>query len=302
VRGTNPELWNSWKATLFRDLYELTLRALRRGDEKPIDREFLIEETQTASKKMLSDSGVSDQQVSDVWAMLNEDYFLRCRAEEIAWHTEVLADSDPHAENGLVEVRKQPAGDGLEVLLYTPREKRTFAHVTGVLDQLGLTIVDARILPISSDYSMDTYIVMELDPRIDTDEGRLAKIRRSVARVLSTADDNAVRVTRALSRQARQFSTKPSVHFTEDPAHRRTVMELVASDRPGLLSTVGQVFIEQRIDIETAKILTVGERAEDVFYIFDDSGTPLDAEAQEALRERLIQRLETKTTSNGIHQ
>ncbi len=183
----------------------------------------------------------------------------------------------------------------MEAFLYTPRTKQTFAHATGVLDQLGLTIVDARIVPIANGYSIDTYVVMELDPRIDIDNARLAKIRRSLARVLTKADDDGVRVTRTLSRQARVFSTEPSVTFGEDIARRRTVMELDVSDRPGLLSIVGQVFIEQRIYLDTAKIHTVGERAEDVFYISDEDSAPLNQRDCASLKKTLIERLKNPT-------
>lgn len=292
IRGTNPDLWNSWKATLLLDLYDLTLRALRRGLENPIDRQELIGETQSAATILLAERGVSDQDVRTIWSLLTEDYFLRYRASEIAWHTEILADSELETEHGLVEVRKQADGDGMEAMLYTPQTKRTFAHATGALDQLGLTIVDARIVPSKNGYSLDTYVVMELDSRIDIDDARIGKIRRSLTRVLNTADDNAIRVTRPVSRQAKVFSTKHSVSFTQDRAKRRTVMELVAADRPGLLSTVGQVFIEMKIDLETAKIHTVGERAEDVFYISDENGVPLSDEACSLLRDKLIERLE----------
>ena len=70
------------------------------------------------------------------------------------------------------------------------------------------------------------------------------------------------------------------------------MLELVTADRPGLLSKVGQAFIAQGVDIETAKIMTIGERAEDVFYISDESGAPLDAAAQERLRDELLTRLD----------
>ena len=86
------------------------------------------------------------------------------------------------------------------------------------------------------------------------------------------------------------FTTKTAVEFSED--NRYTIMELVAGDRPGLLSDVGRVFIELGIDINTAKILTIGERAEDVFYLCDETGKPLDSTRCEALRERLVERLE----------
>jgi [protein-PII] uridylyltransferase len=65
-------------------------------------------------------------------------------------------------------------------------------------------------------------------------------------------------------------------------------MELVAADRPGLLSKVGKVLVDERIDIDAAKIMTIGERAEDVFYISTESGTPLDDAAKLSLRAALL--------------
>ena len=299
VRGTNPNLWNSWKATLFRDLYELTAQALRRGLENPIDREQLIDETQTVARKILQQQGVSEGHLQRIWGMFTEDYFLRYRSEEIAWHTEVLDDSNTESEYGLVEVRKQPDGDGIEALLYTPRTKRTFAHATAVLDELGMTIVDARIVPLPSGFSLDTYIFMELDRRMDVDGSRLSKIRRNLTRVLSAHDDEAVTVTRSAPRQARLFSTRTSISFSVDQANRRTIMEIVAPDRPGLLSTVGQVFIDYGVDIETAKIMTIGERAEDVFYIINERDEPLSGKICDKLRARLIQRLEVGAATDS---
>jgi [protein-PII] uridylyltransferase len=293
VRGTNPKLWNSWKATLFRDLYELTGRALRLGLENPIDREQLIEETQAAARKLLEATGTSGDAIDRVWHLFTEEYFLRYRSEEIAWHTEILADSDTESEYGLLDVRKQPHGDGIEAVLYTPRSKRTFAHATALLAELGMTIVDARIVPIANGFSLDTYIFMELDHRTEIDEARLNKIRRTLTRILTTDDKRALRVTRRAPRQVRMFATKTVVNFDTDVANNRTVMELAAGDRPGLLSTVGQTFIEFDTNIETAKIMTIGERAEDVFYVVDDANKPLTDEVCDRLRERLVEQLDT---------
>jgi [protein-PII] uridylyltransferase len=291
VRGTNPRLWNSWKATLFRDLYELTSQALRRGLENPIDREQLIEETQAVSRSILQKREISDDAVARVWALFNEDYFLRYRSEEIAWHTEVLVDSDTNSDSGLVEVRKQSQGDGIEAMLYTPRSKQTFAHATAVLDELGMTIVDARIVPIANGYSLDTFVFLELDKRTDIDTHRVEKIRRNLARIL-TAESAPAKVTRPAPRQVRMFTTKTNISFSEDLGRRRTVLEIVAADRPGLLSIVGQVFVDYGVDIETAKILTIGERAEDVFYVVDENGEPLVDQVCNELKTTLVERLD----------
>ena len=294
VRGTNPNLWNSWKASLFGDLYDFTARALRSGLENPIDREQLILEKQAAAEALLDKAGVSEKDIQQIWSLLTEDYFLRHRSEEIAWHTEVLADSDTESEHGFVDVRKQPGGDGIQAVFYAPQKKHTFARGTAGLGELGMTIVDARIVPLLNGYSLDTYIFMELDKRVHVDDSRMSKIRRTLTRVLTAQDEQAVAVTRPAPRQVRMFTTRTAIDFNEDNANRRTVIELVAGDRPGLLSDVGRVFLELGINIDAAKIMTIGERAEDVFYVSDGSGNPLGEESRAALRERLLDQLDTK--------
>jgi [protein-PII] uridylyltransferase len=255
---------------------------------------------------LLHDAGTPDDAVDEVWKLFTEEYFLRYRSKEIAWHTQILADSDTESDYGLVDVRKQADGDGLEAVFYTPRSKGTFAHATAILDELGTTIVDARIAPIANEFSLDTYIFMELDPRTEIDDARLSKIRRTLTRILSTDDKRAM------------FPTKTVINFDNDISNKRTIMELAAGDRPGLLSTVGQTFIEFGmelaagdrpgllstvgqtfiefgINIETAKILTIGERAEDVFYIVDENNRRLTDEVCDSLRERLVERLDADT-------
>ena len=291
VRGTNPKLWNSWKASLFGDLFELTHRALRRGLENPTDRDQLIAEKKSHARDLLQELEISAESVDAIWTMLDDSYFLRHRPEEIVWHTEWLSDSDTESEVGLVDVRLRSGGDGIEAVLYTPRSQRTFAHATAVLDELGMNIVDARIVPIINGYSIDTYIFMELDKRMEIDKSRLNKIRQSLTRTLTAKDDDAVSITRSVPRRARMFTTPANVEFGDDTANGRTVMELVAADRPGMLSIVGQAFIELGIDIDAAKIMTIGERAEDVFYISDEAGIPLDAAAKEQLRDNLVAKL-----------
>jgi len=295
VKGTNPKLWNSWKASLFHDLYDLTARAFRRGLEKPIDRELLISETQQSARRLLRESDTDPVVIDRVWQLFTEDFFLRYKSSEIAWHTKLLAESDTESDYGLLDVRVQTDGDGIEAVLYTPRIKRVFAQTTALLDELGMTIVDVRIVPLANDFSLDTYIFMELDQRTVVDATRLTRIRRALTRILASWDDNAGTVTRPAPRQVRMFDTKTIISFDQDVTNGRTIMELVTGDRPGILSTVGRVFIEFDINIETAKILTIGERAEDVFYIVDLDDNALSDNTCSKLQERLIRAINRNT-------
>ena len=291
VRGTNPKLWNSWKATLFEEIYARTRGALRRGLENPIDKEQLFAETQAEVRVLLSKESNDDETIDAAWQTLTAEYFLRHNAEEIAWHTTLLCRRMAGDEPPLVDIREQSDRGGTAVALYTSRSEHTFAKATAALDELGLSIVDARITPTTDGYSLDTYSVLEDDGRIIGEKRRLDEIHRSIVRALKNPDEGAAVVTRRAPRQVRMFSTETEIDFTDDVPHARTVMELVAGDRPGLLSELGKCFMAENVDLHNAKITTVGERAEDVFYLSHPDGKPLCEESREALRKRLVETL-----------
>jgi len=111
--------------------------------------------------------------------------------------------------------------------------------------------------------------------------------------LLSAAADLPV-VTRRAPRQVRMFTTPTQITFTEDPLQNRTVLEIIAGDpaRPAVRDRQGVP--REQIDVNTAKIMTIGERAEDVFYITDAQGGPLTQAARDRLRERLGQALDRR--------
>jgi [protein-PII] uridylyltransferase len=292
VRGTNPKLWNSWKARLFEEFYERTKRALRRGLETPIDQEQLIRETQDQALSKLP--AEIQQQAAAVWTQWTEAYFLRYTPEEIAWHTGLLAERPPNDDTPLVAVRQLTDRGGTAVLTYTPRRLRSFARTTGVLDQMGLNVVDARLITSANGFSLETYVVLEDNGAVIADPVRVREIERGLWRVLQQPQDLPPAVTRRAPRQVRMFWTPTQVNFGVDARNERTILELIAADRPGLLSEVGKVFRAERVAINGAKIMTVGERAEDVFYITREDGGLLKEESCQRVQEALMQALDKR--------
>ena len=293
VRGTNPKLWNSWKARLFEEFYERTKRALRRGLETPIDQEQLIRETQDQALAKLP-ADITLKQAAAVWTQWTEAYFLRYTPEEIAWHTVLLAARQPGDDSPLVAVRQLTDRGGTAVLTYTPRRLRSFARTTGVLDQMGLNVVDARLISSANGFSLETYVVLEDSGAVIADPARIADIERGLYRVLKQSEDSPPAVTRRAPRQVRMFWTPTQVNFSVDSRNERTILELIAADRPGLLSEVGKVFRAERVAINGAKIMTVGERAEDVFYITGADGGLLPEEVCRRVQESLMQALDRR--------
>ncbi|MGP8033984.1 MAG: [protein-PII] uridylyltransferase [Steroidobacteraceae bacterium] len=292
VRGTNPKLWNSWKASLFKDLYQRAKRALRRGLESPIDPEHLVRETQDAARRLAVERGVGEGDIAAAWTRFSAGYFLQHSPEEVAWHTRLLAERDAASDEPLVALDPHSVRGTTAVLIFTRPRRHGFARTTAVLDQLGLNIVDARITPTGDGFSLDLYHVLEDDGQAITDNDRQLEIERALWRSVQGPEDAPLSVSRRAPRQARMFNTATQIALSVDERNRRSVLELTAGDRPGLLCDVGKVLMQERVELHAAKIMTVGERAEDVLYLTDFDNAPLAPAAAERLKEHLIAALD----------
>jgi [protein-PII] uridylyltransferase len=295
VRGTNPKLWNSWKASLFQEFYEAVRAALRRGLESPLDEDQLTKETKDTARALLASQRVTDAEIASIWAPLSAGFFLRHSPQEIAWFTSLCANREGGNDEPLVAVQPHSARGTTAVLIYAPHRRHSFARATAVLDQQGLTIVDARITPAANGFSLDIYHVLEDNGAPITDADRIRDMETSLWNSLRRPEESSMGVSRRAARQVRMFHTPTKVTITRDLRNNRSALELVAGDRPGLLSDVGKVLWEERIDLQGARISTIGERAEDVFYVTDTAQRPLDDATAEHLKNKLTAAL-TRTT------
>jgi len=292
IRGTDPKLWNSWRAVLLRELYQVTKRAIRRGLGNPIDQDQLIHETQTHARRLLKERGLHHMTVRSVWRHLPPDYFLRYAADEIAWHTEAIHAQRGQGDQPLVLLEPNSNRGGTEVFVYTRDRDNLFALTVSALDQLELNIQDARIITTENGYTLDSYQVLEDGGHLVSDEQRGQTIINHVTDSLARTNQLPRLSRRTMPRRLRHFNTPTQVTFTHDEANQRTTMELLTGDQPGLLAQVGYTFARCGIRLQSAKVTTLGERADDVFFVTDADNQALDSDQQQQLEDALIELLD----------
>ncbi len=292
IRATNKTLWNSWKDSLLYELYMATARVLRRGLENPIDQSELIRETKERAAQNLQQNSISSDAMEKLWSTLGNDYFLRHNADEVSWHTEAIIHNAGQAFP-LILVQQKAQRGGTHIFLHMPDADHLFATATRTLDQLGLTVVDARIITSGKGYTFDTYIVLEESGQAIESGQRMEEILTRLRRELSHTEFKPGNINRRTARQLKHFHTPTQVTFSCDQRNHRTVMELITADRPGLLSDVGRALMACNIHLQNAKISTIGERVEDVFFIVNNEHQPVNDEAQlKTLEQTLIDYLD----------
>jgi len=291
VIGTNPELWNVWKDSLFSQLYNETTRALRRGLENPFNKEDRIKKTKHSALALVSKRTKSKFDVDQLWESLGEDYFIRYSPDEIAWHTNAITNNTKE-KYPLIKVRQQTTRGGTEIFVYMKNRDNIFATTTHILDQLGLTIVDARIISSVHGFTLDTYIVLDKSGEAIKEKKYKKEIVSKLNEALSMLEQGFKKTSRPRSRKQRIFPIPTTVQFTQDEENNRTIMEVIASDRPGFLSRVGIALAGCDVRLHGAKIATYGSRAEDIFFITDKEDQPItDPVKFESLTNFIIETL-----------
>jgi [protein-PII] uridylyltransferase len=284
VRGTSPKVWNGWKAKLLEDLFRATRRVLT---GEPLARDAALAEKQAEAVRLLRLYALDDAVKDKLWAQLDTTYFLRHDAQEIAWQTRNLYQKID-ADQPVVRARLAPFGEGLQVMIYTGDREALFARICGYFERAGFNIVEAKVHTTRNGYALDTFLVMG--------QGTGAHYRDLISMIenglaIDVQSDAPLGPPRGgrVSRRVRHFPISPAVDIRPDERGAYHVLSVVASDRPGLLYDIARTLSRYRINLQTARVNTLGDRVEDVFLL---SGAVLsDSKAVLNLEQDLLKAL-----------
>ncbi|HEX5477080.1 MAG TPA: ACT domain-containing protein, partial [Burkholderiales bacterium] len=277
IRGTSPKVWNAWKAKLLEDLFRATRRALT---GEPLARDAALAEKQAEAARLLRLYALSDSVKDRLWAQLDITYFLRHDAQDIAWQTRNL---HYRVDTGrpVVRARLAPIGEGLQVMVYTQDREGLFARICSYFERAGFSIVEAKVHTTRNGYALDSFLILGQGREVHYRD-MIAAIEMELAEELQSQAPLAPAPGGRLSRRVRHFPISPSVDIRPDERGAYHVLSIVASDRPGLLSGIARTLAGYHLNLHTARINTLGDRAEDVFLVsgeaLSDSKTVLKIE------------------------
>ena len=262
IRGTSPKVWNAWRGKLLEDLFHSTHRLLR-GEGASFDSN--IRAKQNEAQRLLHLYALSDGVQNELWEELDVAYFLRHSAQDIALHARLLH-YRVKAGSPVVKARLSPIGEGLQILIYTPDQQGLFARICGFFGATGYNIADARIHTTRHGYALDTFLVMGSGQSPHHRE-MIAFIEHELSGVIGAEAPLSRPIHGRVSRQLKHFPIEPEVHIRPDERGLYYLLSITAGDRPGLLYAIACVLSASGVSVHTARIVTLGERVEDVFVV-----------------------------------
>ena len=270
VRGTSPKVWNAWKARLLENLFYSTRRLLSGERSERQDGQRARQEEAIATLLLYA---IPENAYKEFWQQLDTGYFLRHDPQEIAWHTRQLYQRF-QSPTPIVRARLSPVGEGLQVMVYIADQKELFSRICGFFESISFDIFEAKVHTTQHGYALDTFQIQDTSGRQPSEyRDLISYIEYELTdRIANNAPLPPLSKPR-ISRQLRHFPITPEVIIQTDERGAYRMMSIVAGDRPGLLSRISRTLTAFDINLHSAKINTLGFRAEDTFVV---SGSALN--------------------------
>ncbi len=298
IRATNPKLWNGWKARLLGDLYQAARFQLRRGTDQPVHRQDRVRATRLRALELLTGEGCMFSAVEAIWSDFPEQSFWRYTPDQLRWLTHaIVAQGRPN--NPLVAVRSVGGGGTREIFVRMHDQKDIFATITSMFDRMDLSVIAARVMTTRSGRTLDTFQVLDLRKEEHDTMTRNLEVQMALEMALNEKPLKPRLARRRATREQRLFRFPAQIEFESRQDDAGTQVSLVCPDRPGLLASVAHAFRDADVRVQSARIATFGERAEDFFTVTTDDGHRLDDATAARLRTALIARIKEGQEVHG---
>ncbi len=300
AQATSDKLWNGFKDSL---LWTLHLKAMRllsgatefvRAEEK--QRELLMEE----SRRLLP-KDISEEELAAHFASLPARYFQIHSAKELLEDLRLvngfLRRQFNEAESPFAPVcsrRDEPDRAYTSVKVCTWDRAGLFSKIAGSLSAAGLNILSAQIFTREDNIALDTFYVTDARSGGMASPDQCEKFEAALTKALTGEEIDLPaliarhKITRPLYAAYTGERMTTHVNFDNDTSDNRTLIEIEAEDRVGLLYAISQTLAELRLDISAAKILTERGAAIDSFYVREqDGGVVADPHRQRQIQNAL---------------
>jgi len=305
INATNPRLWTDWKGALMRNLYFETKRALHEGLEQPVDKLAWVNNAKDIALRLLAADGIDKSTATEIWGDVDDQFFLRERAEDIARFTKSILAST-HKPVILLRDVGVEISVATQIFVHTSEGENLFPIIAVILDKQRLNIVDARLQTTSDNRAFDVFYVLDED---DRPIGLDAKLSETIINALREGIINPASVNfdinRRTPRQLKSFTMKTVVSLRNDKETNTSILQVITPDRPGLLAHLASIFSRYELILYNAKISTLGERVEDTFYIRNKhnqliADTDVSSEIQQTICTELDLRNQQANENSGL--
>jgi [protein-PII] uridylyltransferase len=300
IRAVGPNVWNGWKGQLLRSLYWETEVELA-GGQTAIGRDVRVKAAQDELKLHIGE--ISDEEFADYSTQHYPAYWLKTDIEHQINHFKLIHKAEQANERFATATATDAFGGITELTVYAIDHPRLLAIITGACAAAGANIVGAQIFTTAHGRALDTIAISRAFERDEDELRRATRVAAHIVKALTGEIQlpDVIATRSAQTVQTKAFAIAPHVMLDNTLSDKFSVIEVTGLDRPGLLYDLTSVLSKLSLNIASARIVTYGEKAVDVFYVSDlTGGKILNNSRQTAVKRKILDALEPDIAANMI--
>ncbi|SOE00415.1 [protein-PII] uridylyltransferase [Caenispirillum bisanense] len=305
IRAVGPQVWNGWKGTLLRELFYRTEDALS-GGLSAGSRDARVARKKEALGTTLEATGWTRADIDEHMARGYPSYWLTFDTVTQQHHAELVRKAEREGRLLTVDSRVDEIRGVTDVTIYAADHPGLFSKLTGAMSLSGVSIVDAKIMTLTTGMALDTFSIQETDGSPVTQPDKLKRLADTIEKALSGRiwlERELAAKPSGLPSRTRVFKVPPRVLVDNTASKTYTVIEVNGRDRPGFLYDVTAALTRCGLQIHSAQVTTYGERVVDVFYVKDVFGMKVEHDAKlRQVRETLMETLEGRSARSTAPQ
>ena len=301
VRSVSPEAWTTWKGGLLGALYRNTAEWLETGASDAAAPGFFLQRTmervarvEAEATERLAAAGVPREEAESFLASMPRRYLLLHGSSEIAEHVEAALAYAESGKPASVSLFRPESGEQpfFGLVVTAPDRPGLLALMTGVLLASGRDILGAQIYTTRTGLAVQIYEVAPFEGRGLEEEAERERLERRLVAVLEGRQDIDELIAGRLPQPGAARAQPPDVRITNADSDFYTIIDVAATDRPGLLHDITRALSDAGIDVFMSRVSTRARRVNDSFYVTEGGSKVLVPERQAELETALLRAIE----------
>ena len=264
INGTNKKIWNNWKANLLLELYKKSLDFLSTNQS-----EKKTHNIEKIKKNVTNKLSLYGYETKSILEFLNnnfsDEYFGKFNIRDLVWQIRTIYGQNLKKKQ-LIKFKLGNLDEGITILVHLPERKDLFHDICCFLNNENYPIYQADIYTTKTNYALDI-IKVSSQTALSISAKFFEHMEKKFLDFLNSNNKDKIREKTNPSRQLKSFPINYTVEIISHNLPDHYYIVISGADKPGILIKLTKVLSNNKLNIISAKINTLGDRVEDSILV-----------------------------------
>ncbi len=264
MKATGKSIWNTWNKLPLEQLF-LKTRNLLIGSSINANKEVVkIIKLKLEKNKNLS----YKKKISNLIKILPNEIYLNNNQKKIIKFLKVIQE---YKKKTCIQFSQDKQRLATEIMVYTKDKPGLLYKLSGAVSVSGFNVIEAKVSTLKNGMALDVLWVRDLNGLMLDNLYHFPKLKEIMYKILLNNFSLKEKIRNEKNKYLKKnlFNINTKMFIDNNMSKNHTILEINTFDRIGLIYDLTRKLYKLGFKISSAKILTIGKKISNIFYIQD---------------------------------